>query len=114
MEKSFPLSFAGAAGKARSIVQPFFELLSNDNADACVFGMTLSVDCVCVLDPELLLEAQEELATLFSNRIIINANREQKTNVEMVLSLVTANEPIEVKTTDSLDFLLEYLKDKKS
>jgi glycosyltransferase involved in cell wall biosynthesis len=92
----------------------FFDLLSNSNADACVFGMTLSVDCVCLLAPELLLEAQEELVTLFSNTVIINANQEQKPNVEMALSLVTANEPIEVKTTDSLDFLLEYLKDKKS
>lgn len=97
----------------RQLSSAFFELLSSDNAEACVFGMTLSVDCVCFLDPALLLEMQEELATLNSSNVVIYANRGQKPDIEMALSFVTANESVEVKTLDNLDSLLACLKGKK-
>ena len=98
----------------RQLSSAFFELLSSDNAEACVFGMTLSVDCVCFLDPALLLEMQEELATLNSSNVVIYANRGQKPDIEKALSFVTASESVEVKTSDNLDSLLAYLKGKKS
>lgn len=98
----------------RQLSSAFFELLSNDNAEACVFGMTLSVDCVCFLDPALLLEMQEELATLNSSNVVIYANRGQKPDIEKALSYVTASESVEVKTLDNLDSLLACLKGKKS
>ena len=96
------------------LASTFFELLSSDNAEACVFGMTLSVDCVCFLDPALLLEMQEERATLISNKAVIYSRKEQTPNIDMALKIVTANETVEVKTRDSVDSLLACLKDKKS
>ena len=96
------------------LASTFFELLSSDNAEACVFGMTLSVDCVCFLDLAVLLEMQEERATLISNKAVIYSKKEQTPNIEMALNMMTANKTVEVITRDSLDSLLACLKDKKS
>lgn len=98
----------------RQLSSAFFELLSWDNAEACVFGMTISVDYVCFLDPALLLEIQEELAILTSNKVVVYDKRGQTQSIEIALSFVTSHESVEVKTTDSLDSLLAYLEDKKS
>ena len=92
----------------------FFELLSNHNANACVFGMSLSVDCVCVLDSKLLLESQEELATIVSNKMFISATEGHNPKIEMAESLVVASESLEVKFIKDSDTLLEYLNEKKS
>lgn len=91
----------------------FFELLVNNNTNACVFGMSLSVRCVCVLDPELLVETQEELATLDSNKLFISAKGSNSPNIEIASSLVIASEPLEIEVVEELDTVLEYLSDKK-
>ena len=98
----------------RQLSSAFFELLSSENAEACVFGMTVSVDYVCFLDPALFLEIQEERATLISNKVVLYANKGQTPDIEVVLSYVTASESVEVKTLDNLDSLLACLKGKKS
>lgn len=98
----------------RQLSSAFFELLSSDNAEACVFGMTVSVDYVCFLDPALFLEIQEERAILISNKVVLYANKGQTPDIEVALSYVTASESVEVKTLDNLDSLLACLKGKKS
>lgn len=91
----------------------FFELLLNSNVNACVYGMYLSIECVCVLDPQLLLENQEELATLDSCKLFICAKNEQCFHTEKARNLVIPSKLLEVDIIKNLDTLSEYLADKK-
>ena len=91
----------------------FFELLLNSNVNACVYGMSLSIECVCVLDPQLLLENQEELATLDSCKLFICAKNEQCFHTEKARNFVIPSKLLEVDIIENLDTLSEYLADKK-
>lgn len=87
----------------------FFDLLSAPNAEVCVFGMSVSVDCICVLSSDLHLEKSEELVTFSTKKLFVLNSEKQSIKYDGLLRLIPMNKPEKVQLINKLEALLEHL-----